>query len=78
MIFSKQRRESNAKLPITTNVLSASPNQCCYFNLQNENAGYSTIRTTLLHRNVKTDQLQEDSRGLQIRHIEIQLMTAYR
>ena len=29
-----------------------------------------------LHRNVKTDQVQEDG-GLQIRKIYIQLMTAY-
>jgi len=34
VIFGKQRRERTAKL--STQLLSVSPDQCCYFTLQNE------------------------------------------
>jgi len=52
-MFDKQQRESNAKLLFTL------PNQCCYFTLQDE-----MLATNLLHRNVKTDQAQEESCGI--------------
>jgi len=56
--FGKQHRESIAKLPIQ--LLFASPNQWCYFTLQNEMRAILAVTWSV----IKTDQVQEDSCSL--------------